>query len=142
VLRLSIASWLLLIVFALADSGRSWIITLITTLLLAVALFPPLEAIAAGLNDPNYRQQFAFALFVLSGGVLATIRVLSRWHRLMIGLLLGISIIAATAGGWMTYNLYLDFGLQVEPGPGLILFASGALLTGALLWKNKRDSSR
>ena len=99
------------------------------TLLLAIALLPPLEFFRSDLADPNYRQQLALAFIALLTGLASGLH-LARLP-LTAALLSAAALLTASLALSAALALHRSLGLDAAPGIGPFLFAS--LMLGNLL---------
>jgi len=117
-LRLPLACLALLIAF----TTRRGLLPALIVLIAAAALLPPPEFVKA-LDDPNYRQQAALALFTLIGGAVGFSGQLPRARH---WIAVGISLIGALASGiglLQSYELMRGFNLPTQIGMGGVLLA-------------------
>ena len=115
-LRLPLACLALLIAFTM----RRGLLPALIMLIAAAALLPPPEFIKA-LDDPNYRQQAALALFTLLGGGVGLSGRLPRarhWIAAAIGL---VGALASVIGLIQSDDLMRGLQLPTQPGLGGIL---------------------
>jgi hypothetical protein len=117
-LRLPLACFALLIAF----TTRRGLLPALIVLITALALLPPPEFIKA-LDDPNYRQQAALAVFTLIGGAVGLSGKLPRqrhWIAATVGLL---GALASLVGLLQSYDLMRGFALPTQIGIGGALLA-------------------
>jgi surface polysaccharide O-acyltransferase-like enzyme len=131
-LRISLACWLLVAVFALLAASGQRLLVMAFAVLMSIALLPPLEAIAGGLVDPNYQQQFVVSLFLLLGSVVIVSGAIARWQTWLVLALAITSGLTGAAGAWGAFQSYQSFDLTVIVGPGLVLFLLGVVICGAI----------
>jgi hypothetical protein len=117
-LRLPLACFALLIAFTAKRSLLPALIVLVT----AVALLPPPEFIKQ-LNDPNFRQQAALALFTLIGGIIGLSGKMPRIHHWIAAGIGLIGALASVIGLVQSYDLMRGFNLPTQIGAGGVLLA-------------------
>jgi hypothetical protein len=119
------------VIAALMASKRRWP-KLTASILIALALLPPVEFFTQYRDDPNYRQQFALALLVL---LVCLTAFPHRWARLRGWLSAGAALAAGVSGllGLSeTYRLMRDFGLSTGISLWPFIFAVILLLTACI----------
>lgn len=138
-LRLPLALAGLIVVASLANPWPRALAAAVT----ALALMPPLDFLASGSADPNYRQQFALAAGVLlaSAGIIFLARRFST-RRAVIACLGALGFIVVLTGLLRAHDLVALSGIQVSLGPGGLLMAALFLAFAvlAVLVKQTRQS--
>lgn len=109
---------------AVASLANPWLRALAAAVT-ALALMPPLDFLASGSADPNYRQQFALAAGVLlaSAGIFVLARRLSA-RRMIVASLGALGLVVVLAGLLRARDLLALSGIQVALGPGGLLMAA------------------
>lgn len=98
-------------------SRSRWLAGSLLTLLLCLALLPPLEFLSSA-EDLNYRQQLGLSIATLITGFINVQSLLKRLQTVLIPLLLLAGIVAAVAGLSQTITYMQQYGLIAQPGPG------------------------
>jgi hypothetical protein len=128
-LRLPLACLGLLISLTSKPHSRSLPFAL--TMLVSIALLPPLEFFTQAANDPNYQQQFILSMLTaLVGILLVMVRLEYTRNLLMIALAL-IALTSSVAGVLQSHELMRSFSLSAQLGLGSYVF--GGLLAAVVL---------
>ncbi|MAS34245.1 MAG: hypothetical protein CL610_09565 [Anaerolineaceae bacterium] len=104
-------------------------------LLIAAALLPPFEFFSAGLNDPNYRQQFSLSVAMLGVGAIALINRLMRLRVFVQLAALGVGLILSIGAIMSSYSLLAGFDLARQIGSGVIIFVVSVVVCGVVVIK-------
>lgn len=140
-LRLPPVCLALIIALALARPRFrvAWWIALITVIMTAIALLPPIEFIN-NRGDVNYSQQFQLALITLIGGVIGLSGLLHRWRAYLIAILGLISAGVSIIGYIQAIEIVRGLGLMPYMGLGVIICMGASLLLSAYAVKAHRGS--
>ena len=105
---------------------------LMVTLMCAVALLPPLEFFTRDLDDPNFRQQFALAIFTVLTGGLIHAHTAEHWRsRLRLAALIAL-VLLSSGGLLVSANRLRAYQLPVQIGVGGILLIGFVVIGGIL----------
>ncbi len=136
-LRLPLACLALLVAFA----ARRGILPALVVLVIAAALLPPPQFVTA-LDDSNYRQLAALAVFTVIAGALGLSGRLGRYRR---RIAVGVALVGALASGVgmaQSYSLMRGFDLPTQIGlGGVALVLAFVLVAVMMLWETKQGSA-
>lgn len=121
-LRLPLALLTLALAFGAARgaSSRRRLILGLLAVVMAAALFPPLEFVTVAREDPNFRQQALLAGLTLVVGLIGVSSVVGRWGRWIGAALAVMAAVAGMIGLAQGFGLIQGFEVPISisaPGP-------------------------
>ncbi len=106
----------------------SWWTSAFITLVVAIAMFPPLEFLTSDYGNINYRQQFAISLGVFAVGCLGLSGIIYRFRHIITIITSILAIVTSIIGLTTAFQLYADFYLPREISIGGILTILGCII--------------
>lgn len=108
--------------------SNGWWISAFVTLVVAIAMFPPLEFLTSDRGNINYRQQFAISLGLFLVGGLGLSGIFYRFRHSITVIINIIAIATSIIGLATAFQLYADFYLPRAISIGGVLTILGCII--------------